>query len=330
MEILVIGTGSIGERHVRCFLATNRAQIAIVEPNEQLRNTIRDRYKLQHAWPTLDEALARHKFQAAVIATPAPLHIPIATRLAQAGVHVLIEKPLSVTLEGIPELQSILAEKKLTAVTAYVLRSYPVLAEMRQAIHEGRFGAPLQIVGVAGQNFPTYRPAYAKTYYASRASGGGAVQDAMTHLMNTAEWFGGPVTRLVADLDHKVLADVNVEDTVHVIARHGAVMGMYSLNQHQSANEFTVTVICPKATVRLELHNNRWGWMEKPDGGWNYAPSTPLERDTAFSSQASAFMDCIEHAKAPRCSLAEGLQTLKVNRAILASVESGTWQTIQG
>ena len=48
-------------------------------------------------------------------------------------------------------------------------------------------------------------------YYNNRATGGGAVQDAMTHLLNIGEWIVGPVDKLVADIDHKVLEGVEVE-----------------------------------------------------------------------------------------------------------------------
>ena len=82
---------------------------------------------------------------------------------------------------------------------AYVYRAHPALMEMKQALDHGRFGRPLQVVAVSGQNFPFYRPAYRQTYYADRATGGGAIQDALTHVVNAAEWLvGGPVAGVEA------------------------------------------------------------------------------------------------------------------------------------
>ncbi|MCH8336451.1 MAG: Gfo/Idh/MocA family oxidoreductase, partial [Proteobacteria bacterium] len=91
---------------------------------------------------------------AAVICAPAHLHIPLATQLAEAGVHLLIEKPLSTGFEGIDRLCSLVREKNLTVSVAYVSRMNPSLAAMRDAIHSGRFGDPVQIIGLSGQNFP--------------------------------------------------------------------------------------------------------------------------------------------------------------------------------
>ena len=116
-------------------------------------------------------------------------------------------------------------------------------------------------MATCGQHFPFYRPAYRDIYYKDRATGGGAVQDALTHVMNAGQWLVGPIDRLVADVDHQVLAGVSVEDTAHVLSRHDGVMGCYSLNQHQAPNETTINVICTAGTARFESHNSRWRWM---------------------------------------------------------------------
>lgn len=327
-KVLVIGVGSIGERHVRCFKATGRAQVTLFEVNETLRQTVAERYGAA-AFSSLDDALADRP-DVAVIATPAPLHVPLATRFAEAGVHVLIEKPLSIGLEGIDRLQEAVRQRGVVAAVAYVYRSFRILAALKQAIADGRFGKPLELVAVGGQHFPTYRPAYRQIYYANRATGGGAIQDALTHVINAGEWLLGPVERVVADAAHLALEGVSVEDTVHLLARHGATLATYALNQHQAPNESSITVVCERGTIRCEVHNNRWMWMTQPGGVWSEEAFGPQERDTPFIAQANSFLDAVEGKAAPLCSLEEGAQTLRVNLAALASVETGTWQEVGG
>jgi predicted dehydrogenase len=325
--VVVIGVGSIGERHVRCFQATGRAEVSIVETRAVLADEISQRYGVP-VHRDLEAALA-HRPTAAVIATPAPLHVPQATILVAAGVHVLIEKPLSVSLDGVRRLRELAKHRQVTAGLAYVYRAFPVLAAMREALHSGRFGAPRQLTAVSGQHFPTYRPVYREIYYADRKTGGGAIQDALTHVINLGEWLVGPVDRLVADAAHLVLPGVEVEDTVHVLTRQGPVMGSYSLNQHQAPNESTISVIGDEGTVRCEIHNNRWLWMKKPGELWQEEPFGPTERDTAFIAQAHAFLDAVEGQAPLLCPLEEGMQTLKVNLAIIESVEEGTWKAVE-
>jgi predicted dehydrogenase len=326
-KVLIIGTGSIGERHLRCFLATGRAEPAFVEINPSLRLATAQEYHVDRAYADLDAALA-DRYDVAVICTPAPLHVPMAQRLTEAGIHVLIEKPLSTSLDGIDVLRRTVEQRKVVAGVAYVYRCHPHLLAMRAAIHSGRFGKPVELIVVSGQHFPTFRPAYREIYYKDRATGGGAIQDGLTHLINAGEWLVGPVDRVVVDAAHQVLPGVTVEDTVHLLARHGSVLASYSLNQHQAPNENSVTVVCERGALRWEAHEHRWRWMAKSGDGWHDETITPLERDTIFIAQADAFLDAVEGKNSVPCSLDDGLQTLKVNLAALASLEQGTWQTI--
>lgn len=324
-KVLVVGTGSIGERHTRCFLATGRVDVSLCEIDDAKRRAVAERYGVSRAFASWDEALADGPV-AAVIATPAPWHIPMARQALARGAHVLIEKPLSTSLDGAAELQRQADEQRLRVAVAYVNRLHPSLTALRAALHSGQWGRTLQIVAECGQHFPFYRPAYRETYYTRHETGGGAVQDALTHIINAAEWLVGPVDRLTADADHLALPGVEVEDTVHVLTRHGGVMGCFSLNQHQAPNEFTLTVVCERGTARFESHHQRWRWMVDPGAAWHDEPAGTIERDTLFIAQAHQFLDVIEGQAEPRCTLAEATQTLRVNLAILESLRKASWQ----
>ena len=326
--ILVVGAGSIGERHLRCFQATGRVRLALCDTNADLRRRVAEKYGVRRTYASLDEAMTdRH--DAAVIATPAQLHVPMAIRLARAGLHLLVEKPVSTRLDRVDELQETLRADGLTAVVAYVLRFHPALQAMKRAIDSGRFGEPVQLVSIAGQHFPTYRPAYREIYYTDHATGGGAIQDALTHMVNAGQWLVGPIDSLVADAAHQVLEGVEVEDTVGLLARHGRVLASYSLNQHQAPNEWTLSVVCRQGTARFELHEHRWRWMTEPDGPWHEETFGPLQRDAMFVAQADAFLDCVEGQAPPVCTLDEGIATLRANLAALASVRERRWQEVR-
>lgn len=324
-RVLIVGVGSIGERHARCFAATGRAAVSICEVNAELRWIVADRYSIAETFADLDAGLASRP-EVVVICTPAHRHVPMALAAVRAGAHVLIEKPLATGFDGVDELIRESCDR--TVGVAYVYRSHPALAAMREAIRSGRFGEPVQVVAQCGQQFPFYRPAYRTIYYNDRATGGGAVQDALTHIVNAAEWLVDPVDRLVADVGHQVLDGVTVEDTVHVLTRHGRVMGCFNLNQHQAPNETTLTVVCQRGTVRFEAHECRWRWAIEPGAPWTDEATPTLERDALFVRQAAAFLDAVEGTSAVACPLADARQTLAVNLAILRSAERGGWETI--
>jgi predicted dehydrogenase len=327
-RILVVGVGSIGERHLRCFQKTGRVDAGLCELNDSLRQTVAERYSVKAAYKSLDEALAGG-WEAAVICTPAHLHIAQARQAVKAGLHLLIEKPLSTSLDGVADLigEARAAHRK-TAV-AYVQRFNPTVVALRQVLQSGRFGEPVQLYFTSGQHFPTFRPAYRTIYYTKHATGGGAIQDALTHGINAAEWLVGPVQRLVADAAHQVLEGVDVEDTVHLIARQGSgVLSTFSLNQHQAPNELTITVVCRRGTVRAALHERKISTMSEPNAPWEEQVLPPMERDDIFVLQANGFLDYLDDKAPARATLEDGLQTLKVNLAALRSVQQGNWQTI--
>lgn len=328
-RLLVVGVGSIGERHLRCFQSTDRVEISICELNADLREKVAKQYSVQTQYADLDAALV-DGHDCAVIATPAHLHIAMAQQVVEAGLDVFIEKPLSTNLTGISELQNTLKEKQRKAAIAYVYRAHPALAAMKVDLDTGRYGKPVELVVVSGQNFPTYRPAYREIYYKSRETGGGVVQDALTHSMNAGEYLVGPVKALVADYSHQVLEGVEVEDTVHVITRQGSLMGSFCLNQHQPANESSITVICERGMLRFEYQKSWYRRVTEPEGEWEVGYQEILERDTLFQRQASAFLDYLDGSCPPLCSLEEGLQTLAVNLSILESVEQRAWKEPAG
>ncbi|QDT56244.1 1,5-anhydro-D-fructose reductase [Caulifigura coniformis] len=326
-RVVVVGAGSIGERHIRCFQRTDHSDVAFVEPRAELRAEIAARYPGATPLETVEQALGDPS-DVAVIATPAPLHVAQALSFVRRGAHVLVEKPLAVTPEGVDQLTAAALKANRVVGVAYVYRAHPVLADMRAAIASGRFGRPVELVAVCGQHFPLYRPAFRETYYATHASGGGAIQDALTHIVNAGQWLVGPVQRLAADAARCVLDGVEVEDTVHVLARHGALLANYSLNQHQAPNETAISVVCERGTARFEMHACRWREMTTPGGEWIDHSRPQLERDELFIRQAGSFLDAVESGGPPACTLADGLHTLHVNRAILASVTSGQWEQI--
>lgn len=323
-RILIIGTGSIGERHLRCFQTLPGVEVAACEPNPALAAAVAERYHCP-VYASLDEALACDApFYAAVICTPAHTHLPIALRCIRAGHHLFIEKPLSVSEQGIEELRCAEAETGLTVRVAYVNRSNATLLKLHEIIASVQLGTPKQVSYVGGQNFPTFRPAYRDIYYASHASGGGAIQDALTHSLNSMEWLAvAPITSLFTHAAHQVLEGVEVEDTVNLTARlaNGA-LATFTLNQFQHPNEATFALHYEGGSVKAEIHASRVGLFRKGDTDWTWHTAPVEERDGPFLRQAAAFLAATAGTKTPLSTLDEAIQTLRVNLAALESVRT--------
>ena len=326
-RILVVGTGSIGERHVRCFLATGRADVGVCELDEDRLNTVADRYSLDERFCDVQHAL-EGTWDAVLVATPAHTHIPIAIQVVQSGTNVLIEKPLSTSLSRIDELQQLIADRNTIAAVSYQLRAHPGVRKMKAALDSGQFGTPLQLYLTTGQSFAYFRPAYLETYFTDHRTGGGAIQDAITHMLNLAEWLVGPVTKISVDAEHKKLPGVTVEDTVHILARHETVMASYAINMYQHPTEGQITVVCDKGTIRFEPNDSRLSTMTEINGQWKEHVHAFDGRDTWYIENADVFLDVLEGKCQPLCSLEDGIQTLRVNLSALKSAETHSWLEI--
>ena len=321
-SILIIGCGSIGERHLRCFQQTGRCEVSVCDANTKLLGEVATRYQVPQ-YAGLKEALATGKFDGLVICTPAQTHLAIARAGAAHGAAVFIEKPLAVSLEEVDETRDAISRSGKVAAVAYVFHVFPWVAQAREFLASGAVGRPLQASVVSGQHFPTFRPAYREIYYARREMGGGAIQDALTHLVNAMEWMVGPTTRVFCDASHQMLEGVTVEDTVNVAARHGNVLVSYSMSQFQASNETTMLIHCEGGSVKIESHAGRWGVLRRGDSDWTWTQIPPLERDDLFIAQANAFLDGMEGKPTPLCTFEEGVQTLKFNVAALRSSDTG-------
>jgi len=316
--VLVIGCGSIGERHVRTFLATGRAGVLACDSRPAIREQMAQRYGVG-AIPDWEAALDRPEVTGVVVATPAPLHVAIAARCLNAGKHVLSEKPLALDLTGVDELIAARDRSGRFAAVAYVLHFVPGLQAARQFLAAGSFGPVRHATVNTGQYFPQFRPAYREIYYRDRAQGGGAIQDALTHMANAIEWVVGPTTRVFCDAAHQVLPGVTVEDTVNVTARHEGVLVSYALNQFQALNETRWDFHAETGSVRVELNGQRWGTLARGATDWTWHAAPVAERDQLFVAQAQAFLDGCAGQPSALCTLEEGRQTLRFNLACLQS-----------
>ncbi len=322
-SILIIGCGSIGERHLRCFQKTGRCTVTACDTNPKLLSAMEDRYGAA-GFSSLDEALTAGTYDAAVICTPAHLHLPMAKRLLGLGLHVFIEKPLAIDESLVPEVRAAISASDRFVAVAYVYHAMPWNQQARAFLQSGQIGRVLQASSISGQHFPTFRPAYREIYYTRRETGGGVIQDALTHVANAVEWMLGPCTRVYCDAAHQALEGVTIEDTVNVTARHGNVMVSYAMTQFQAPYENVLHIHGERGSVKIEGLQHRWGVMMHGETEWTWHFTPPLERDDLFIAQASAFLDGMEGRPNPLCTFEEAVQTLRFNLAALRSSDTGT------
>ena len=318
-KILIVGGGSIGERHLRCFQQVARdCEFGLCDVRESIRAQLEQRYAPTFLFSSLVEA-ASQTWDAAIICTPAHLHIEHALALAENTTALMLEKPLSTSLTGVPQLLAAWGQRPVHV--GYIYRSNPLVEQVKEVLDAEVLGDLLQVTVQGGQHFPTFRPAYRETYYTRHETGGGAIQDAATHMVNLLQFFGGRFDWVFCDAGHQALEGVEVEDTVHLTGRAGAGKTLLNLalNQFMAPNELSIQLNGRSGSMILEFHKQRYGIMHLGDTEWYWSIPRNDERDDVFRRQARAFLAAVGGEAPVPCSLDEAIHTLKVNLAALQS-----------
>ena len=212
-RVLIVGYGSIGQRHLRIVresLQLSEVRVLRREPGATAEGA-------DGCFSSLDEALtfAPH---IAIVASPAPFHLKVALALAKQGCHLLVEKPLSDTTEGVPELLMAASESGIVLQVAYNLRFSPSLRDFRQRVQSGDIGRILSIRCETGQHLETWRPGtdYRVGVSARRELGGGVLLE-LSHELDYLRWIFGNVDWVGAWIGCQSGLEINVEDTAHLL-----------------------------------------------------------------------------------------------------------------
>lgn len=212
-RLLIVGYGSIGKRHLRIARR--------LLPNADIRVLRHQRCEsipeyADDCVSSIDEALAFAP-QAAVIANPSTFHIQTAQPLAEAGTHLLVEKPLSASCNGVSQLISTCESHNNVLMTGYNLRFMSSLQEYRKFIRLGLIGRVISVRCEVGQHLPSWRPGfdYRQGVSALLALGGGALLE-LSHEIDYLRWIFGEVAWVKATLSRQSNLEIDVEDTAHL------------------------------------------------------------------------------------------------------------------
>lgn len=213
----IVGAGTIGAFHARAAEMVPAARLVAVTDVRQDRA---EAFAAEHgcaAEPSLDDLLSRDDVDVVSVCVPSGLHAEVGIEVAAAGKHLIVEKPIDVSLDAADRL---IEAAKAAGITVTVISQHrfdPGLIELRRLIDEGALGRLL--LGQAATKW--YR---SQSYYDSAAwrgtwsLDGGALMNQGIHYADLLRWCMGPVAEV-----HAVIAtqahDMEAEDCALAIVR---------------------------------------------------------------------------------------------------------------
>ena len=138
MKALVVGGGSIGQRHLRNLKTLGAQSLGLVETDVSRRQAVADELSVV-GFSRLQDGLDWAP-NLVIVATPTHLHAEQTLEVVRAGFPVFVEKPLSHTEAGLSEIAQLVESKKIISLVGCNMRFHPGPVKVKQLLDEGRLG----------------------------------------------------------------------------------------------------------------------------------------------------------------------------------------------
>ena len=320
LRVAVAGCGVLGREHVRNLLKLPDVDlVALSDSNIAACSRLRDEELVPQGRPcsvfhTLEEQLRLARLDAVVIATPHYLHYPEARAALEAGVHVLMERPMVTSTRHARQLISLARRRKRVLAISFKGTCTSELTYARDVIGRGDLGDILTVDGFVSQD---WLKACRGTWRLRREqSGGGMLYDTGSHLLNAVLWLTGlkPV-EVFAWIDNRG-EEVDITAGVLVRFENGALATLMSNGDAQTFDS-TIRI---KGTRGVIVTSAYGGTLEHWEGGerLKYPPV-----QVSGTSPQSDFLGAIRGKTEPVCPPEWGLKLCRLMDAIYASAEAG-------
>lgn len=167
----VIGAGGIADRRTMpgMMLAKNAELIAVMDVNENIIDSLKEKYNAKYAYTNADDLIANPEVEAVYIATPVVFHAEQAVKAAKAGKHILMEKPIAMSVAEGRQVISDIASTGVKAACGFMMRFGALNMKMKELIRSGMIG---QVVSAKAQ-FTCWYPDMPNCWRQQKKNGGG-------------------------------------------------------------------------------------------------------------------------------------------------------------
>jgi len=247
LRLGLVGLGVMGRSHLKNLLPEETIKlVGIADVNKAAVDQVAQETGVPGFY-SHHELLEKAKPEAVLIAVPHPFHAPIAIDAAKAGVHILCEKPIAVTVS---EADAMIQAAKQAGVLLGVMfnqRTFPVHRKLKELIDGGEIGEiwEFEMISTGWYRLQSYYDSgsWRGTW---KGEGGGVLANQAPHNLDMWQWLIGLPKRVQAVLTTRIHR-IEVENTVHAVMEYeGAKVGY-----------FRSTTADPLGKNRIEIQGDR-------------------------------------------------------------------------
>lgn len=294
-RFLVIGCGSIGQRHIGNLVALDAGEVVAFDVREDRRRDVESRFGVDVV-DSLKEAWHRAP-GVALITVPTSAHVPLALEAAEHGCHLFIEKPLSDRVDaGLSRLLRVVDERRVVTLVGCNMRFHPGPMRVKALLDEGAVGRVLFARVFGGSYLPDWHPweDYGGGYSANASMGGGCVLDGI-HEIDLARWYVGEVGAVAALVSQISDLQLNVEDVASIVLQHiGGQHSEVHLDYVQRAPVRGCLIAGTDGSIAWEWADPRVRWYRADQERWVDEPLSPTwSVNQMYVDEMAHFLACI-------------------------------------
>jgi predicted dehydrogenase len=322
VRFLIAGSGSIGRRHLRNLVALGQRDLVLYRTGKGgLSNEELDGFPTE---TDLAAALARRP-DGVVVSNPTSLHLDVAIPAAEAGCHLLLEKPVSDSMKGVDELRRAVANSGARVLMGFQFRFHPTLRMVKSLLEKDSLGRLVSARGHWGEYLPDWHPweDYRRSYAARADLGGGALLT-LCHPFDYMRWLLGDVDEAQGLLGEAL--GLEVEAVVEATLRfRSGVVGSVHLDYVQRPASHTLEIIGEEGFLRWD---GRTGDLEvdRPGAGerQRHGPPPGFDRNDMFMAEMEHFLNVVKGGASPACTLDEGIQVQSIIEDVRRSARAAS------
>ncbi len=323
MRFLIAGFGSIGRRHLRNLRALGETDIVLYRTHH---STLPDDEIDGLAVETsLADALL-HRPDAVIIANPTALHLDVAIPAAEAGCHILLEKPVSHSLGRLEDLRAALDRGGSQMVIGFQFRFHPGLKQVKTWLDQGAIGKPFSFRAHWGEYLPNWHPwEDYKQSYAARPDLGGGVILTLTHPFDYLHWLLGDVQSLWAFAGTLGELGIEVVDSGEIgLQFRDGPSGTVHLDYLQRPPAHTLEINGTNGMLRWDNASGNACLYRAETGAWEeWQVPDGFERNCLFLDELRHFIRVSQGVESSLCPLEDGIWALRLALAAHQSAQGG-------
>jgi predicted dehydrogenase len=187
INICMIGAGRVGKNHSRAITRhiSGGKIVALVDPMAQVRGETAREFEIDNQFDTLENALEKTDFDAVIITTPTPTHLPLTALAAENKKHVFLEKPMALNLQECDDIIRVVEKNSVLLQLGFMRRFDPEFVAAAQRIEAGEIGQPMMIKS------NTHGPGLPPPWACDLRTSNGMLAEVNSHDWDTTRWLMG-------------------------------------------------------------------------------------------------------------------------------------------